>query len=272
MNLSRKASELLSLYKIFPKQSLGQNFLIDEDLLKNMVSHASISKDDVVLEVGAGLGFLTRLLAEKCRKVIAVEIDHRLVGFLKNELKDFSNVDLLQGNILKVSVPLFNKVVSTPPYYISSPLVSWLFRHNFDCAVLTFQKEFAERLTAPIGNKDYGWLTVITYYWAEVELLDFVPKTLFYPSPEVDSYVVRLKYRKTKPFHVEDFKIFHELVKTLFSQRNKKVRNGISLFLRKLGKERTEALRIADSCPFRDKRVRELAPEDFGAIANELVP
>lgn len=244
--------------------------MIDHNLLENMVSHAELNKADVVLEVGAGLGFLTRLLAEKCGRVVAVEMDSRLMHLLKSEFKDFSNVNLLQGNILKISVPDFNKVVSTPPYNISSHLMSWLLKHKFDCAVLTFQKEFAERLIAPIGSKNYGWLTVVTYYWAEVELLDFVPKSCFYPRPEVDSVVVRLKPRKVKPLFIKDYKVFYELVKMLFSQRNKKVRNGILLFLRKLGKEKTEALKIADSSPFHDKRARELAPEDFGALANEL--
>lgn len=270
MSLARKSKQLLRLYQIFPKQRFGQNFLIDKVLLKNMVSYAELNKTDVVLEVGAGLGFLTRLLAEKCGKVVAVEIDPRLMLLLKNEFKDFSNVELLQGSILKIFIPSFNKVVSTPPYNISSPLMSWLLEHKFDCAVLTFQKEFAERLVAPIGSKNYGWLTVVTYYWSEVELLDVVPKSCFYPHPKVDSIVVRFKPRKTKPFFLKDYKTFYGLVKTLFSQRNKKVRNGIILFLRNLGKEKPEATKIADSSPFHDKRVRELAPEDFGALANEL--
>jgi 16S rRNA (adenine1518-N6/adenine1519-N6)-dimethyltransferase len=226
--------------------------------------------DDVVLEVGAGLGFLTRLLSSECKKVVAVEVDPDIVEILKTQLSGLQNVDLIEGDVLKVSLPSFSKVVSAPPYSISSPLIFQLLENSFDCAVLVLQKEFAERLAASVGTKDYGRLTVNVYYRAEVELLDYVPRTMFYPPPDVDSMMVRLKPR-APPFHVEDETTFFELVRTLFTQRNKKVRNGLIPFLCKHEIPRKDAVTLADSTVYSAKRVRELAPEDFGILANELL-
>ena len=244
--------------------------MVNSALLQSMIFYASVSRKDVVLEVGAGLGFLTRLLSKRCKQVIAVEVDPKLVKILRSQISGLGNVDLIEGDILGVPVPEFNKVVSTPPYSISSPLLFWLLERKFDCAVLTFQKEFAERLAATVGSKDYGRLTVTTYYLAEVDLLDLVPRSMFYPPPDVDSLMVRLRPRKP-PFFVEDRKTFLEIVQTLFTQRNKKVRNGIIPFLCEMGVERKNATKLADSLLFHDKRVRELAPEDFGVLANEIV-
>lgn len=264
---------LLRQYDIRPKKSLGQNFAVDSRFLKRMTSYANVREDDVVLEVGAGLGFLTELIAKICKKVIAVEVDRKLVKALKERLNrlKLENVELIEGDILKVQVPSFDKVVSTPPYSISSPLLFWLFDRPFKCAVLTFQREFAERLNAPIGSDCYSRLTVMTYYKAEVELLDFIPREAFYPPPDVDSIIVRLRPRGTPPFYVKDEGAFNELVQFLFTQRNKKVRSVIVQFLmRRMDLRKDNALKLAESLPYEDKRVRELAPEDFGALINAL--
>jgi 16S rRNA (adenine1518-N6/adenine1519-N6)-dimethyltransferase len=244
--------------------------MVDENLLRLMISYAAVNKNDVVLEIGAGLGFLTKLLSQRGKQVIAVEADRRLMKVLQAELKDRENVVLVEGDILKVSIPSFDKVVSNPPFYISSPILFWLLERSFECAVLTFQKEFAERLAAPVGSKDYGRLTVMTYYLADVELLDYVPKSMFYPPPDVDSYIVRLK-PKPPPFTVKDKQVFSELVRTLFTQRNKKVRNAIIPFLAGLGIRKGKLIELADSLPYHNQRVRELAPEDFGVLANEIL-
>jgi len=270
MSMLKRTRRLLHTYNFFPKKRLGQNFMVDEGFLRLMVSYASVNEDDVVLEIGAGLGFLTRLISQKCKQVIAVEVDSRLTRILRTELKDLENVKLVEGDVLKVPIPLFNKVISNPPFYISSPILFWLLERNFDFAVLTFQKEFAERMVASVGSKDYGRLTVMTYYQADVELLDYVSKDMYYPPPDVDSYIVRLKPR-LPPFAVKDKQAFFELVRTLFTQRNKKVRNAITPFLAKLGIKEEKVLSVADSLPFHDKRVRELAPEDFGVLANEIL-
>ncbi len=266
MDLDKKTKQLLKRYRIFPKKRFGQNFMVDEDYLCEMASYASLSKDDVVLEIGAGFGALTKILSPLCSRIIAVEVDHRLCEALKIEFASLSNVTLINGDVLEAAIPAFNKVVSNLPFHISSPILFWVLKQSFELAVLTFQKEFAERLVASVGSKDYSRLTVETYYLADVELLETVPREAFYPLPDVDACIVRLRLKKTTPFRVENEEVFHELVRTLFTQRNKKMRNAVSGFLRKLGKEKE----MADSLLFHDKRVRELAPEDFGAIANEL--
>ena len=269
VNLIKRAKHLLRLYEVSPKKRLGQNFAVNSGMLRRLVSHASLTEDDVVLEVGPGFGFLTQFLSNNCKKVIAVEVDPQLVSFLRTQLHSLKNIELIEGDILKVSLPPFNKVVSAPPYSISSPLLFRLLEHNFEWAVLIFQKEFAERLAATVGTKDYGRLTVTAYYRAEVELLDAVPRTMFYPPPDVDSMMVRLKPR-AHPFPVDDEETFFELVRTLFTQRNRKVRNGLISFLHQHEITGKAAVELADSTIYSGKRVRELAPEDFGILANEL--
>lgn len=262
MSLLENAKFLLRKHRIFPKKPLGQNFMVDSSIFQLMADYASLSQSDVALDIGAGLGFLTSFLAGKCRQVLAVEADMRLVKVLREQFRDKPNVKVVEGDVLKVPVPLFNKVVSVPPYSISSRLVSWLFNKKFDCAVLIFQREFADKLVASVGSDCYGWLTVLAYYYFETELLDDVPKSLFYPQPKVDSVIVRLKPRRQHPFALKNEELFKRLVHSLFTQRNRKVRNAVTAF-------KKDAVPAVPSylC---DKRVRELAPEDFGALANAL--
>ncbi len=269
-DLYKETRSLLRRYRIFPKKQLGQNFVIDNSLLQAMIEYGVIDEEDTVLEVGAGLGFLTRLLSLRCRRVIAVEIDAKLVNALRENLSNLRNIELIEGDVLAVKIPLFDKIVSTPPYSISSPLLFWLLKRPFQLAVLAFQEEFARRLEADVGSKDYSRLTVTTYYRAEIELLDDLPRNMFYPTPDVDSVVVRLR-PKPPPFTVKDEKTFLELVRTVFTQRNKKLRNAVLPLLVKRGLEKEQAQMIADSLTFHDKRVRELAPEDFGVLSNEVL-
>ena len=262
---------MLRNYRSLPKKTFGQNFIVEPFVFDRMISHASLTKNDTVLDIGAGLGFLTRLMAEKSKEVIAVEADQRLTFILSEQLSQFPNVKIIQGDVLRVPVPEFNKIVSTPPYNISSRLLLWILNRRFDCAVLILQKEFANRLVASVGNEDYGWLSVLTYHRAEVELLDEVPKSVFYPPPKVDSVITRLVPRTT-PFDIQmngaDFKTF---VQMLFTQRNKKIRNAVLPYLRSVrGVPKEDANVIAEKLPFLEKRVQELAPEDFGVLANAL--
>lgn len=269
-NLLRRAKKLLRLYNFYPKKRLGQNFTVNSEILHHLVSHACLTKNDIVLEIGAGFGFLTQLLALKAKKVVAIEIDPSLVTFLKEHLQNFDNVELIEGDFLEVSVPKFNKVVAAPPYSISSPLLFRLLKNKFDSAFLILQKEFAERLAASVGTKDYGRLTVSIYYRATVELLEPVPRTMFYPPPNVDSMILCLTPRRHPPFFVEDESFFFDLVRVLFTQRNKKVRNSVVPFLRQHEMSRSEVTIFADSLTHSQKRVRELTPEDFGFLANEI--
>ncbi len=245
--------------------------MIDSTLLERMISYAGVNAQDMVLEVGAGLGFLTEFLSKKCKRVIAVEVDSKLMKIMREKFNSIGNIELIEGDILKVAVPAFDKVVSTPPYFISSHLLFWLLSRHFDSAVLTFQKEFAERLAAQVGTKDYGRLTVTTYYRAEVELLEDVARTAFYPPPDVDSKIVRLKPKLSPPFKIKNEKAFFQLVQTAFTQRNKKLRNAVIPFLENRGAKKEKAQEMADSLTFYNKRVRELAPEDFGALTNEIL-
>jgi 16S rRNA (adenine1518-N6/adenine1519-N6)-dimethyltransferase len=257
-------------YGVVPKKRLGQNFMIDDRYLDLIVSYAELTRSDVVLEVGAGFGFLTRHLAGKAGRVVAVEADGRLMKALLKGLVDLDNVELIEGDIFEVSLPLFDKMVSNPPFSVSSRLLFWLLKRPLEYAVLTFQEEFARRLEAQVGSSDYSRLTVSTYYHADAELLVKIPREAFYPLPDVDSALVRLRSRRPPPFKVKDEKIFDEVVRTLFTQRNRKVRKAILPFLRKQGLSKAGAVKKADSFPFKDRRVRELPPEDFGVLANEL--
>jgi len=233
-----------------------------------MAEYAALTSDDVVLDIGAGFGFLTRFLAGRCRRVLAVELDSKVAAALRVLLKDLPNVTVIEGDVLKVQLPPFNKVVAIPPYGISSSLVQWLFSKPLNCAVLVLQKEFAQRLVAPIGSENYGWLTVLTYYYFDVELLDEVPRHAFYPQPEVDSAIVMLKPKHPKPFHVDNEEVFKRFVQAMFTQRNRKVKNAVQVFLKKEQIFAGRDVQVGGLLPFHDRRVRELAPEDFGALAN----
>jgi 16S rRNA (adenine1518-N6/adenine1519-N6)-dimethyltransferase len=166
--------------------------MVEPSVYDRMIDNASLTKSDTVLDIGAGLGFLTRLMAEKSKQVIAVEADPQLAFILCEQLSEIPNVQIVQGDVFKVNVPGFNKIVSTPPYSISSRLLLWILNKRFDCAVLVLQKEFANRLAASVGNEDYGWLSVLTYCSANVDLLDVIPKSMFFPPPKVDSVITRL--------------------------------------------------------------------------------
>jgi len=265
------ARSLLRAYKIHPNSLLGQNFMIEPSMFKIMSDYASLGAEDVVLDVGAGLGLLTRFLADRCRGVLAVEMDNRLVNVLVKHLRDLTNVTVISGNILETQIPHFDKAVSIPPYQISSSLIPWLLERQFVCSVLIFQEEFAKRLVAAVGSEDYGWLAVFTYYRAECELLDRVPNSAFYPRPSVSSTIIRLRPKKQAPFSVENDQLFIKFLQAVFTHRNRKVRNAVQPFIRDMLAETEEQTRIISrSIPFREERVRRLAPEDFGVLENAL--
>ncbi len=272
MGYLEKTKLLLRKHRISPNKSFGQNFMVEPSIFEHMACHVSLEPDDVVLDIGAGLGFLTRFLADRCLKVIAVEADKGMVSILREQLNDVTNVEIVRGNVFKVEMRQFNKIVSIPPYQISSQLLTWLFNKRFDCAALVFQKEFAERLVASRGSEDYGWLTILSRYYFEVDVLEGVPSGMFYPQPKVDSAIVRLTPKKTHQFSVKDEALFKKLVRSLFSHRNRKIRNAVLPFLKGVcGKSSENAVAIASLLPFRDKRVRELSLEEFGVLADVLI-
>ena len=268
----QETKSLLQDHRIVPNKLLGQNFIVDPSIFPKLSEYASLNSNDVVLDAGAGFGFLTRFIANKCNAVVAVEKDPRVVEVLREQLKALTNVTIVEGDVLKVAVPDFNKAVSIPPYYLSSHLMMWLLDRSFKCALLILQKEFADRLIATVGTENYGWLNVVTYHRVEVELLDTIPNWMFHPQPKVDSVIVRLKPWTASPFSVKDEALFRRLVRWLFTQRNKKLGNAVVPFIKIDRKvDKLEAEKIACDLPLRDKRVRELSPKDFGALADALV-
>ncbi len=270
MNLE-ETKQLLRTHQIFPNKLLGQNFMVEKSLYSKLSNYAAVDKADVVLDAGAGFGWLTCFLADKCKSVIAVEKDRQVAMVLREQVKNLGNVTVIEGDVLKVELPEFNKVIAIPPYYLSSHLVTWLLTCKIDCEVLILQKEFAERLVSPVGSEMYGWLTVVTNQSAEAELLDNVPKDMFYPQPEVDSVILRIKPLSIKPFEIKDAAFFVRMMKWLFTQRNKKLGKALTPFIRdnfKLSKKDAETLALG--LPFHNRRVRELSPKDFGALANAL--
>jgi 16S rRNA (adenine1518-N6/adenine1519-N6)-dimethyltransferase len=263
---------LLRKNKIVPNRLLGQNFMVEPLILPKLGYFASLNRNDVVLDAGAGFGFLTSFMADRCRMVVAVEKDPVIVAVLREQLKDLANVTVIEGDVLKVAIPKFTKVVSIPPYYLSSRLVLWLLDRGFDCAVLILQKEFAKRLNADVGSNSYGWLSVVTFHSVKVELLDVVPKSLFHPPPEVDSVIVRLSPWNIEPFEVKNEVFFRRMVQWLFTQRNKKLGNALLPFIRSTFKITDEdAKKLVYRLSYREKRARELSPEAFGDLANALV-
>jgi 16S rRNA (adenine1518-N6/adenine1519-N6)-dimethyltransferase len=245
--------------------------MVEPSLYGKLCAYASLGVSDVVLDAGAGFGFLSRFLADRCKAVIAVEKDPQVAKALREQVKGVRNVTVIEGDALKVVLPEFNKVIAIPPYYLSSHLVEWLLERDIACAVLVVQKEFADRLNAAAGSEDYGWLTVLTYQHVEAELLDAVPKGMFFPQPKVDSVIVRLKPWSKSPFEVRDETFFKQITKWLFTQRNKKLGKALAPFFKtnlQLSKQDAEKLAVAS--PFHDKRVRELTPEQFGALADAI--
>jgi 16S rRNA (adenine1518-N6/adenine1519-N6)-dimethyltransferase len=240
----------------------GQHFLIDEALAKREVIYAEISKDDVVLEIGPGKGVLTHLLAAQAKRVLAVEIDDRLVSFLSSRLP--RNVELINGDILKIplaSMPRFTKIVSNIPYEISSPLTFMLLDQPFKVGVLIYQKEFAERMIASPGTSAYCRLSVGVYYKATCELLEVVPRSSFKPQPQVDSAVIQLKPRSKPPFTIPDEAFFFSLTRVLFNHRRKRIK---TILRRHLGGS-------IDQVPYGDQRVEELTPEEIARISTYLM-
>ncbi|MCJ7634509.1 16S rRNA (adenine(1518)-N(6)/adenine(1519)-N(6))-dimethyltransferase RsmA [Candidatus Bathyarchaeota archaeon] len=271
MSLLEEARHLLTRYNIRPNRRLGQNFCIDPLLLQKLIDYCDIGKGDVVLEIGAGLGFLTSLLANRAREVLAVEVDSSLVEVLKERFNDKDNVRIIKEDILDLKSLVFHKVVANPPYTISSPLLTALLNQDFSSAVLSLQLEFAQKLTAHESESNYGLLSILARYRGKVEILDHIPRDAFYPAPKVESAIVRI-ITQSPPFLVRDKEIFQELVKSLFTQRRRKVRNALQYFLRdRAGTEKREMPKLIEAFPHLEERIVELQPADFGELANTAV-
>jgi 16S rRNA (adenine1518-N6/adenine1519-N6)-dimethyltransferase len=238
---------------------LAQHFLIDPGIAERMVDWAAISNRDIVLEIGPGKGIITLALAKRAKRVIAIELDPALAIGLKQLA--LSNVEIITGDALRLPWPSFNKVVANLPFNISSQLTLRLLECDFDCAVLIYQREVAERLVARPGDKNYSRLTVVANYHCSPEILQLLPKAKIRPRPKVDCAIVRLTKRK-RPFKTDDF--FWQVTARLFQHKRKII--SAALKAARFDKKAIAAL----PKDLASKRVKDCSIHDLKAVVDKI--
>lgn len=275
----KKTIEVIQKYQFAFQKRFGQNFLIDAHVLEKIVNAAGITKDDCVLEIGPGIGTMTQYLAESAGQVIAVEIDTNLLPILTDTLKDYSNVKVINQDILKVDinelVKEYNngrpiKVVANLPYYITTPIIMGLFESNvpIDNITVMVQKEVADRMQVGPGSKDYGALSLAVQYYASPYIVANVPPNCFIPRPNVGSAVIRLTRYQEPPVQVKDPKLMFKLIRASFNQRRKTLQNGLNnspevSFSKEEITKAIESLGVSPSV-----RGEALSLEQFAQLAN----
>lgn len=270
---------ILKKYNITANKRLGQNFLIDDNTIDNIVKIADTIKQDLVIEIGPGLGTLTSKLLENAGKVIAIELDEKMINILEDRFKFYDNFVLLNEDVLKVNLQelisknkqdLVNtKIIANLPYYITTPIIMKLLENKLDIESITVmvQKEVADRITATPGDKLSGAITYTVDYYSEATSEIFVSKDSFIPSPEVDSEVIKLKIRKEPKVKVKNEKLFFDIIKASFMQRRKTLLNG--LINSKLFDNKEEILEILDKMNLNPQiRGEKLTIEQFAELAN----
>ncbi len=277
-SLSKQTKSILNQYGIKLNKNLGQNYLIDKNKRDQIIGFAEISDEDIVLEIGTGIGTLTLELAKKAKEVIAIEQDANIANILSERLKKekIDNVELINDDALNVDFPKFNKIVSNLPYQISSPITFKFLNYDFDLAILMYQKEFAERMNGEVGTKDYSRLSAMLYFKCNVETLTDVSAESFIPKPKIDSTVVKLTPKENK-ISDDDFKIYSNFTKALFQHRNKKIRNALidSRHLicpldKKEMKEKINAIDDEKLNEYLKLRVVAVKPEEILFLSKEL--
>lgn len=277
------AKAIMQKYGITLKKSLGQNFLVDANVLTNIVRIAELDKEAGALEIGPGIGALTQLLAETAGRVVAVEIDQRLLPALQETLSPHDNVTVVHADILKVDLPaLFAEhftglrsvsVVANLPYYVTTPILMALLeaRLPLDNIVVMVQKEVAERLAAQPGSKAYGSLSIAVQYYGEAEVAAIVPPSVFIPRPEVDSAVIRLRMHKQPPVAATDEAFLFTVVQSAFAQRRKTILNNLQA---RFGKEHKDVLlaALAEASIDPARRGETLTLQEYCDLANALLP
>ncbi len=273
--------EILQKYKFVFQKKFGQNFLIDPHVLDKIIRAARIKKDDMVLEIGPGIGTMTQYLAEAARQVVAVEIDKNLIPILEDTLRDYENVRIINEDILKVDIrrlaeeendgkPI--KVVANLPYYITTPVIMGFFEDHVPVESITVmvQKEVADRMQTGPGNKDYGALSLAVQYYAEPYVAANVPPNCFLPRPKVGSAVIRLTRHVKPPVEVEDEKLMFDLIRASFNQRRKTLANGL-YHSDKLGFSKDVVIEAIEKLgKGSGVRGETLTLEEFAALSNEL--
>ena len=278
-SLAYKTKKIVEKYGFSFKKNFGQNFLVDERVLGKIVSSDEISKDDVVIEVGPGIGTLTQALAKEAYKVVAVEIDTTLVPILGELLSDFDNIEIINEDILKVDVNAIAekypdkkiKMVANLPYYITTPIIMNVLENHIPVESITvmIQKEVAYRMKAQPSTKDYGSLSLAVQYYCEPYLVANVPQNCFMPRPNVDSAVIKLTVMDKPKVQVNNEKFMFEFIKAAFSQRRKTLVNCI-FSSRLLTLSKDEIGKMLNGLGY-DERVRgeSLTLEDYGKITDE---
>ena len=282
MNLLEETKFIMKKYNINANKKLGQNFLIDDNTVSEIVNQSEICSSDLVIEIGPGLGTLTSRLLENAGKVIAIELDSNVLNILNDRFSLYQNFELIHNDVLKVDLKTLIeknlnseitkcKIVANLPYYITTPIIMKLLEDDLPLESITVmvQKEVAERLTATPGEKEAGSITHIIYYYTEPSLILNVSRSSFLPAPEVDSAVIKLKLLKEPRVNVKDKKIFFEVIKSAFSLKRKTL---VNCFMNsKLFKNKQEIEELLNSLNI-DLKIRgeKLTIEDFARIANTI--
>jgi 16S rRNA (adenine1518-N6/adenine1519-N6)-dimethyltransferase len=280
-----RTQEILKKYGFSFKKSLGQNFLIDPNILRNIVAHAELTKESAAIEIGPGIGALTEHLARAAGKVIAFEIDQRLLPVLDDTLSPYDNVDIIHADILEANVKqVFQEkladykdamVVANLPYYVTTPILLKLLMDRLPIRgmVVMMQKEVADRITASPGTKAYGSLSIAIQYYMKAEVAMVVPKAVFMPQPNVDSAVIKLTSHEMPPIQVIDEDFLFKVSRGSFVQRRKTIINNLQSSLPN-GKEKKDlilqSLEKVNIDPTR--RGETLSIQEFGRLADELYP
>jgi 16S rRNA (adenine1518-N6/adenine1519-N6)-dimethyltransferase len=236
MEVMTSIRQELKEYGLIPRKRLGQHFLIDRNILNKVIRTAKIEKEDVVLEVGPGLGEMTLALARHAKRVIAIEIDPKLVAILKKKMEDLPNVEVVRSDILRLNFNQFLekegqpiKVVANLPYQISTPLLFRFIESKevFATFTLTLQKEVAERMVAPPGGKDYGPLSIFTQLFLDISVRFFIKPSAFFPPPKIESAVVHMAWKEKPIIETEDDAWFKRVVRACFGYRRKMLINAL---------------------------------------------
>ncbi|MBU6136389.1 16S rRNA (adenine(1518)-N(6)/adenine(1519)-N(6))-dimethyltransferase RsmA [Clostridium tertium] len=270
-----KTAELVKKYNFKFSKSLGQNFLIDDSVPRDIVAGAEVDENDLVIEIGPGVGTLTAQLLNKAKKVVAIELDNNLIPILNQEIGDNPKFTLIHKDALKVN---FNeiigeeksvKLVANLPYYVTTPIIVKLLKegYNFKSLTIMIQKEVAERMNADPGNKDYGSLSLLVQYYCNTKIVRRVPPQCFIPRPKVDSIVIRLDKLSEPKVKVENEKLFFDIIRNSFNMRRKTLWNGVKNI--GLSKENLElAFNEANIDPKR--RGETLTIEEFATLSDKI--
>ena len=277
-NILEETNCILKKYSIRANKSLGQNFLVNQNVIDEIINGAEITKEDLVIEIGPGLGTLTKELLEKAGKVVCIELDERMVRILNDRFSLYENFEIINEDVLKVDLNKIIekenkrcKIVANLPYYITTPIIMKLLENklNIESITVMIQKEVAERLIATPGEKLSGAITYTVYYYCESKKIMEVPPESFIPEPEVTSEVIKLKLRKDSPIEVKEKNKMFSIIKVAFMQRRKTLINALTNG--NIIKNKQEATEIFNDLEInQNARAEELTLQQFAKLANYI--